>query len=239
MKPFIAVICYTDLNRYSNMSHVLPLPYTAAIEAAGGIPYIVPFTRQTELLPEMLCYAQGVIFTGGIDIDPSRYRESRKERCGRTDSELDEYQLAAFHATCEHKKPILAICRGAQLVNVALGGTLYQDIFSELPGPLHLHTGQDLQPGENHLVTIEPESELHRLFGSSITVNSRHHQAIKIPAESLRITARSSDGIIEGAEHRELPITVIQWHPELMASGPDTSMLPLFTNLVEKSLSDG
>ncbi len=237
MKPFIAVVCYTDLNRCGNASNVLPIPYTTAIEAAGGIPYIVPFTRDMQQLRDVLNIAHGVLFTGGIDIDPERYGELKKECCGNTDHTLDEYQFTAFRITLESRKPILAICRGAQLVNVALGGTLYQDIFSELPGLLHRHSGENLMPGENHSVSIEPGSRLHGLFGSTTTVNSRHHQAIKDLGKGLQITARSSDGIVEAAEHIELPITLVQWHPEMMRSASGEIILPLFQSLVESCLS--
>lgn len=235
MKPFIAVVCYTDLNCYGNPSHVLPTAYTTSIEAAGGIPYIVPFTRQIEQLADILQIAHGVLFTGGIDIDPVHCGEEKKKCCGRTDRELDTYQLTAFRVACESKKPILAICRGAQLVNVALGGTLYQDIFSELPTPLHRHCCDNFKPGFDHRVSIEPECRLHHLFGSTLTVNSRHHQAIKNLGKDLRITAWAPDGIIEAAEHRELPIILVQWHPELMMSDPDAAMLPLFQFLVKKA----
>lgn len=235
MKPFIAIVCYTDLNIYGTPSHILPIAYTSAIEAAGGIPYIVPFTSQIGQLSDLLQMAQGVLLTGGIDIGPENYGEKKRERCGQTNCELDAYQFAAFRIARETRKPVLAICRGAQLVNVALGGSLYQDIFSELPTPLHCHAGENLQPGVDHTVAIERESQLYRLFGSTITVNSRHHQAIKSPGKDLQITAMASDGIIEGAEHRELPITLVQWHPELMMSAADITMLPLFQSLVKQS----
>lgn len=233
MKPFIAIICYTDVNQHGFQSHILPIAYTTAIEAAGGIPYIIPFTRQIEQLAAMLQIAQGVLLTGGIDIAPELYGEKKRDCCGRTNCELDAYQFAAFRIARESKKPILAICRGAQLVNVALGGTLYQDIFSELSTPLHCHSGGECIPGVDHTVFIEPESKLYHLFGSTITVNSRHHQAIKTPGKDLLITALASDGIIEAAEHRELPITLVQWHPELMMSVTDKTMLPLFRTLVK------
>ncbi|TKB26205.1 gamma-glutamyl-gamma-aminobutyrate hydrolase family protein [Desulfopila sp. IMCC35006] len=235
MKPFIAIVCYTDENQHGIPSHILPIAYTTAIEAAGGIPYIIPFTRQIEQLSAMLQIAHGVLLTGGIDIAPQHYGEKKRDRCGRTNCELDAYQFAAFRIARESKKPVLAICRGAQLVNVALGGTLYQDIFSELSTPLHCHSGGECIPGVDHKVFIEPESKLHHLFGSTITVNSRHHQAIKTPGKDLLITALASDGIIEAAEHRELPITLVQWHPELMMSVTEKTMLPLFKTLIKCS----
>ncbi len=234
MKPVIAVICYTDINRYGNMSHVAPLAYTTAIETAGGLAYIVPYTDRFELLPEILHLARGILFTGGMDVDPTLYYESKNPCCGATDNKLDAYQLAAFHIACDRKMPVLAICRGAQLINVALGGTLYQDIFTDLSGPLHQHIGDNLETGDEHIVTIEPDTELYRLFGASVLTNSRHHQAIKTPAKNLKITARSSDGIIEGMEHCDLPITLVQWHPEMMVSTQKPTMLPLFQAFVKQ-----
>jgi len=237
-KPLIAIVCYTDLNRLGSPSHILPVAYTKAIEMAGGIPYIIPFTCETELLAQSLAPAGGCLFTGGIDIDPTRYQELKRPCCGRTDCDLDGYQFAAFRTALELGKPILGICRGAQLINVGLGGTLHQNIFSELDGPVHKHLGQGTEPGEDHQVIFATESRLHQLFGEKLTVNSRHHQAIKIPARDLIVTARADDGIIEAAQHRYLPIDLVQWHPELMMNTPNPAMLTLFQALVRKCVPE-
>lgn len=231
MKPLIAVICYTDINRYGCHAHIVPTLYTHSIERGGGIPFILPFTRNLDLLPEMMKVADGYLFTGGIDIDPGRYNESAL--CGShvIDKELDSFQFSAFDIALSSGKPVLAICRGAQLVNVALGGDLCQDIFSQLPGPVHKHMGEDSLSGVDHVIIIEPGSQLYKLFGTETVVNSRHHQAINNPAKDLIITARSSDGIIEGAQHASLPIHLVQWHPELMMQDNE-AMLPLFQSLV-------
>lgn len=232
MPPLIAMVGYTDINRYGNPSHVLPIAYTRAIEAAGGIPYILPWTCDGQHLAAMLAPARGCLFSGGIDIDPCRYRQEKRACCGPTNPALDSWQLEVFAKAMTARMPILAICRGAQLINVALGGTLYQDVFTEANGPLHRHAGPEAQPGEDHLVRLIPGSRLHRLFGTEITVNSRHHQAIKDLGKGLMATAHSSDGIIEAAEHRQLPIDLVQWHPELRLDGEEHSMLPLFSQLI-------
>lgn len=233
MPPLVAVIGYTDLNRYGNLSHVLPVAYTRAIERAGGIPYILPYSEAMEGLAATLAPARGCLFSGGIDIDPCRYGEEKRPCCGATNLALDAWQLAVFNLAMTAGLPILAICRGAQLANVALGGTLHQDVFAELPGPLCRHSGADAQPGDDHQVTCLPGSRLHRLLGASLTVNSRHHQAIKRLGPGLTATAWSEDGVIEGAEHSRLPIDLVQWHPELMADSPSGSMLPLFRHFVD------
>lgn len=232
MPPLIAMVGYTDLNRYGNPSHVLPIAYTRAIEAAGGIPYILPFTCESEHLAEMLAPARGCLFSGGIDIDPCRYHQEKRPCCGPTNPALDSWQLQVLERAMAARLPILAICRGAQLVNVALGGTLYQDVFTEVDGPLHRHAGPEAQPGEEHSVRLAPGSRLRRLFGAEIIVNSRHHQAIKALGSGLVASAHSSDGIIEAAEHRQLPIDLVQWHPELLIEEGDRSMLPLFSQLI-------
>ncbi len=233
MKPYIAVICYTDYNRYGSHSHTVPILYTHSIEIAGGLPFILPFTRNLDLIPAMLEMADGYLFTGGVDIDPTRYNETPLCDSHSIDQELDCFQFKAFDVAFKSGKPILAICRGAQLANVALGGTLCQDILTQLPGPLHKHSGEEDQAGEDHEIHIEPGSDLFNIFGSTAWVNSRHHQSIQRLGANLIVTARASDGVIEAAEHAELPISLVQWHPELMMQDDD-SMLPLFKSLVEK-----
>jgi putative glutamine amidotransferase len=232
MRPLIALIGYTDINRYGNLSHVLPLAYTKAIDEAGGAPYILPFTTDSATLAETLVPARGCLFSGGVDIDPSSYGAEKKPWCGCTDIELDIWQIAVLERAIKAKLPILAICRGAQLVNVALGGTLYQDLFTEVNTPLRRHAEANAQPGEDHSINLAAGSRLHRLFGPKISVNSRHHQAIKKLGNDLNATAWADDGIIEGGEHGHLPIDLVQWHPELMVEASSATMLPLFSHLV-------
>lgn len=127
--------------------------------------------------------------------------------------------------------PILGICRGAQVANVALGGSLVQDIPSQMPESDIVHMQNVFSYGTDHDVRFDPGSRLCRLFGESIRINSRHHQSIDAPGKGIRITAWAPDGVVEGAEHEFLPIDLVQWHPELLMQKSD-GMLPLFNRFI-------
>ena len=128
MKPIIGIFAEVDENLVTSVRR----NYVSAIERAGGLPILFPYVESDEILSEMIEACDGIFFTGGKDIEPSRYNESKKEKCDETQANRDDLEFRAFAKAFEAKKPIFAICRGAQLVNVALGGTLYQDIPSEI-----------------------------------------------------------------------------------------------------------
>ena len=187
--------------------------YVRALAGAGLVPLVIP----PILAPEAACGAldrvQGLVLTGGEDVEPARYRATPHSKLGEVDPLRDALELALIAGARARRLPILAICRGIQIVNVALGGTLYQDLPTERPGPIdHSDTGS------HHGLRIEPGSLMHRTLGTvGAVVNSRHHQAIRDLAPPLRATAWSEDGVIEGAEPRsggELWMLAVQWHPE-------------------------
>jgi putative glutamine amidotransferase len=189
--------------------------YVRALDRAGVVPLALP----TILAPERAVAAlegaglRGLVLTGGEDVEPARYGAAPHPKLEDTDPARDATELALIAAARARRLPILAICRGIQILNVALGGTLYQDLDSERPGPF-THTGD----GSRHAVRIEPGSLLERTLGTrSATVNSRHHQAIRDLAPGLRAVAWSEDGLIEAAELSDAgaPWTLaVQWHPE-------------------------
>jgi putative glutamine amidotransferase len=232
MKPLIGIIANTDLNRFNLPTTMVPQAYTDSIEKAGGVPLVFPLTRDTALLPAMADAVQGFLFPGGIDIDPSFYNEAPRPELGQVDKTLDAFQFAAADLAIARKKPILAICRGTQLVNVALGGTLFQDISAQSDTPTLKHMQDVISFDTDHDVVFEKGSRLHGLFGPQIPINSRHHQSIKTPGKGLVITARARDGVVEAAQHTSLPIDLVQWHPELMMQ-KNNDMLPLFRYFVE------
>ncbi|MCG8619469.1 MAG: gamma-glutamyl-gamma-aminobutyrate hydrolase family protein [Desulfobacterales bacterium] len=232
MPPVIAIVAHTDLNRFNMPAVSLPNAYTWAIEQAGGVPYILPFTEDKDIIPQMTAFAQGFVFPGGFDLDPAYFNESPLPELGRVDPELDVYQLALLDVAMQMGKPILGICRGAQVINVALGGTLFQDIGAQFETQVLDHMQKEIHTGTDHPVDIETDSKLYKKFGPRIMVNSRHHQAVNAPGEDLRITAFSPDGVVEALEHKRLPIDLIQWHPELMMLGSGT-MAPLFDAFIE------
>jgi len=229
MKPIIAIVAHLDKNISGMDAHSVTTTYSEAIEKAGGIPYILPFTRRLDLIPEMAAMAKGFLFTGGMDIAPGLYHEAPILQLGRTNPDLDRFQMAVLSLAMTRVRPVLAICRGIQLVNVALGGTLFQDISSQFAGPTLRHQQKTVHFGVDHAVDIVKGSRLYALFGSRIMVNSRHHQSIREAGKGLIVTARAPDGVIEGAEHESLPIDMVQWHPEMMLREND-AMLPLFAS---------
>jgi putative glutamine amidotransferase len=187
--------------------------YVQALTGAGVIPVVVPPILDPEAACAVLDRVQGLVLTGGEDVEPARYRAAPHPKLGETDAARDAVELALIAGAERRRLPVLAICRGIQILNVALGGTLYQDLGSERVGPID-HTDR----GSHHGLRIEPHTRLHRsLDAVTARVNSRHHQAIRDLAPALRATAWAEDGVIEGVERRDpdAPWTLaVQWHPE-------------------------
>ncbi|MFV0436261.1 MAG: gamma-glutamyl-gamma-aminobutyrate hydrolase family protein [Desulfopila sp.] len=230
MKALIGVVAHTELNPLKMPTSSVPLAYTRSIEKAGGIPLIIPYSEHPAELAPLVERMAGLLIPGGIDIAPHYYREEPIAEIGTIDSALDRFQLEILELALEKKKPLLGICRGAQLVNVALGGTLYQDIDRQCPPPCLPHMAQDKDL--DHRVAFEPGSRLYQLFGPHLTVNSHHHQAIRVLAHDFLVTARTADQVIEAVQHRYLPIDLVQWHPERMLLHQDT-ILPLFQHFIQ------
>lgn len=209
--PLIALLAEVDDDKRSGVKN----SYTEAIVAAGGAPVLIPYTESGETLDALCNACDGFFFTGGADIAPELYGEVRSVFCGAIHPLRDELELSVFRRAFALGKPILAVCRGAQLVNVALGGTLYQDIPSEIPsGILHRQTEAVTEP--SHSVNILKRCGV-TLFGDAVRVctNSFHHQAVKRLAEGLSVFATADDGVIEGFYMPgEQYLYAYQWHPE-------------------------
>ena len=189
--------------------------YSQAILHAGGAPVIIPAAQDKKSLERILAALQGLILSGGPDINPRRYGEEPLAGLGEVDEALDQMELLAAGMAIERDLPLLGICRGIQVLNVALGGTLYQDIPSQVPAGI-CHTPHADKAVNTHTVQVEPGSMLNRILGEpEIWVNSQHHQALKAVARGLAVTARARDGIVEAVE---LPgrgfVAGVQWHPE-------------------------
>ncbi|MEG1857429.1 MAG: gamma-glutamyl-gamma-aminobutyrate hydrolase family protein [Pseudoflavonifractor sp.] len=185
--------------------------YDSAVTAAGGIPF-------SFYCPAADGSYDGLLLCGGDDIDPHRYGQDNRGSHG-TDPDRDGAELALIEVYLAAKKPILAICRGHQLMNVALGGTLIQDLP---PEARIFHTsGEDANYDRVHPVRSASGSVLGNLYGSLFAVNSHHHQVVDHLGQDLRVTLRSESGIIEGMEHKTLPVLCVQFHPERM-TGDDT-----------------
>lgn len=194
----------------------LSLNYVRSLEGAGLIPLVVPPLSNPNQAAEILDIAGGLLLTGGDDVDPALYGAPPHPKLGGINPTRDSTELALFNAARERQLPVLAICRGIQLVNVACGGTLYQDLPSERPSNVQ-HDQSNDRSARTHDVTITAESRLAAATGAvQMTVNSYHHQAVCRLGTGLRVTATAPDGVIEGVESAdpEWWILSVQWHPE-------------------------
>jgi putative glutamine amidotransferase len=178
----------------------LTAAYVTALERAGLIPLIVPPLSSAAAAASVLNSVAGLVLTGGEDVDPARYGEKRHEKVRSVNVARDATEAALIDAARDRGMPVLAICRGIQILNVALGGTLVQDIPSQCQTPID-HDDEGARNARTHEVDIEPDSLIARAVGAEhVTVNSFHHQSVKRVAEGMRVTARSPDGAIEGIE---------------------------------------
>ena len=204
--------------------------YSECVYAAGGLPWVLPCTTRLEVLEEAVRRADGIMLSGGEDVAPELYRPETPPSLRATvvpaDGGRDEFERALIAATVAHRKPLLAICRGQQILNVVLGGDLIVDIPLQCPGNLgHNRMADRLEAV--HEIDILPDSRLAAVAGTlRLGVNSTHHQAVGTVAPGLRAVARSSDGIIEALEMdpgvdspvRALPFLMsVQFHPERLA----------------------
>ena len=200
--------------------------YTDAIARAGGIPVVLPIIDDQALAGSLLAKLDGIVFSGGPDVDPAEYGETVWNETVSIDAVRDRSDLLFARAALASGKPVLAICRGEQLMNVVLGGTLYQDIPTQVDTVIK-HSGFE------HRIGVEKGSVLYELFGQdSLTVNSSHHQAVKDPAPGISITAHAPDGIVEAYEYEN--VLAVQFHPERMVQ-TDDSWLALFKYFVDRT----
>lgn len=194
--------------------------YTDAVSRAGGVPVIFPTVADSTLASALIRMVDGVIFSGGGDLDPSYYGETVWNETVEVDTLRDVSDLLLMRAALASGKPVMAICRGEQLINVVLGGTLVQDIPTQVDTMIK-HSG-----GTRHRIGVEKGSVLYALFGEdSLTVNSSHHQAVKDPAPGVRVTARADDGIVEAYEYGN-QVIAFQFHPEGLARTDDAWLAP-------------
>ena len=208
----------------------LGLTYLRAIEAAGGLPVVIP-PLELDAVEPLLDRFGGLCLSGGPDLDPASYHERRHPELGPVEPELDEFELELARRADARGLPILAICRGQQAINVARGGTLHQHL-PDRPGTTIDH--RQSSPGDRptHDVEIAPGTRLARLMGRRHTrVNSFHHQAVHALGSGLRAVAWSPDGVIEGVEAPARDFLVgVQWHAETLVARRENAAL--FTGLV-------
>lgn len=210
--------------------------YTDSVLRAGGIPVLLP-PVETTLIDSLLDRVDGILLTGGGDIAPERYGAVRDSSVRMVNDERDEFELALIRRAYEHKIPTMAICRGNQVVNVAFGGTLVQDLQSH--SGTHGHDIIGAAAYEPHSeVMIEKGSWIASILGAGIhCINSIHHQAVEHLGEGLRVVASAPDGTVEALDHedRDWALLSVQWHPEYLGDRDHGDSHDLFTAFIESA----
>ena len=214
-RPLIGITTRLDLR---DQTFYLRRYYAEAIAAAGGVPVYLPLIADRHSIDSLASRLDGILLSGSAsDVDPSRYGEEPHPRIGPVVSERDQTDLALLEFAEQNRTPLFGICFGLQSLNVSRGGTLHQDIASQVSGA-YKHEQDPPVDRPYHTIDIEPESVLARLAGApTARVNSTHHQAIKTPGRDLKVTATALDGVIEAVEDTRSDRFVIgvQWHPEM------------------------
>ncbi|MEA3357836.1 MAG: gamma-glutamyl-gamma-aminobutyrate hydrolase family protein [Thermodesulfobacteriota bacterium] len=232
MRPVVGIPCYSqerqnDLFREASATQQ---SYLRALEQAGVASVLIPVSSTMEMIKDILERIDGLVLVGGRDIDPKRYGETPLPKLSPTDEKRDDLELNITSLCFSAHIPILGICRGIQTLNVCAGGSLWQDIATQVSNTIkHDYYPNYPRNKISHSVQIEKDSRLSEIFSNlTLNVNSLHHQGIKKIGEGFRVTALSTDGIIEGIEWiGESWIVGVQWHPEELIND-DLHMKSLF-----------
>lgn len=227
MKPKIGIV----ICGFKDHTQFITDSYVTAIHKSGGLPCLIPYVPSKSAIREYIALMDGFLFCGGDDITPLLFGEEPEEGIRNTDIALDLFQIRLMkEAVCE-KKPIFGICRGMQIFNVALGGTLHQDL-SSLPDTInHMQKSQN-RWDVSHRVTFCKGSRLSRILGNAAYTNSFHHQAVYKTGKGLLVSGTCGDGVVEAIELASHPFALgVQWHPESMVLKTDT-MKPLFSHFI-------
>jgi putative glutamine amidotransferase len=232
IRPLIGIT--TDYNDRQTQ-YVLPFGYATAIEKAGGLPFLIPYRTDVSLVPEIVDHLDGILFSGGDDLDPKAYGEEWHPMAKQIDPLREAFERALLAEVEKRRLPIMGVCLGCQLLNVHRGGKLIQflpDIERNEPIE-HRRVGVDWS--KRHPIMLDSNSTVAKALGKAeVIANSSHKQAVKEPGRGLRVIATAPDGVIEAIEDPSMPLYVgIQWHPERMHEEADH--LALFRLLVEKA----
>lgn len=229
MKPIVGVVPSIDEEKGIYFIHEDNI---LAIEKAGGVPILIPYQKEMDAL---LATIDGLYLTGGYDIDPTLFGEEPHPELGIINRVRDEFESKLIDSAMYKDLPILAVCRGSQVLNIALGGDMYQDMYSQINTPLLQHQQNAIKSHASHYVYIKEGSLLHRLAGENkIKVNSRHHQANRKLGDNLIASGLASDGVIEAIESENNRFLLgLQWHPENMAKAGDDISLRIYEGFIE------
>lgn len=209
--------------------------YMTSVENAGGIPIMIPFTQNQDNIEEIVSRLDALLLSGGHDVDPANYDEEPLQGIGSIWPERDQFDFALLRAAMDKDIPILAICRGHQIVNVFHGGSLYQDLKYD-PNCTIKHWQEQRPELGTHTIEIQESSKLASILDiPKWRVNSHHHQTVKEVGENLKVTALAQDGTIEGLEATNYPwLVTCQFHPEMM-SQTDTNAEKLFAAFIKEA----
>lgn len=234
MKPLIGI---TPSIQTDETGYTVHRAHCEAISEAGGLPLVIPYARKesTKLIAEQV---DGLYLTGGYDIDPHYFNEEPHPKLGQIDPLRDEFEIELMHQMLALNKPILGICRGSQIINVALGGTMYQDLYSQRNDTFIQHQQNRALHYGSHFVQVEKQSLLYKMTNRErIKVNSNHHQANAKLGKNLRVVAVSEDGVPEAIERTGNPFVFgVQWHPERMLESEDEVSRAIYRYFVQEAL---
>lgn len=230
IKPIIGITAHVELD----YKHSLTNDYIQSIIQAGGIPVILPIGLDSDV-EQLAKKIDGLVVTGGGDIDPILFGEEPHPKLGMISPGRDTFEIAMIEKMLVCNKPILAICRGIQILNIAVGGDMYQDIYSQIDERLLQHSQNAVRTHMSHYVTATENSLLAEIAGqSTFKVNSFHHQAVRHVPKPLVVSGVASDGIIEAIESVEHAFVLgVQWHPEPLAISGEISAKRIFSRFVE------
>ena len=229
-KKIIGISCSEKLDTFMPLQYV-PTSYVEAVKKAGGVPILIPFGTKEEI-EDVLNLVDGVIMTGGADVNPLMYGEMWHTTQGDADSARDEFDLQLIHSCFERNIPLLGICRGCQIINVAFGGTLYQD-NTEAGSHVGVHNQKNRRMYPSHMIHIKKDTFLYDICQEQYAVNSYHHQSVKDLGKGLIIVAKAPDGIVEAFQHESAFVWACQFHPEMMHTH-DPKMQEIFNQFILK-----
>ncbi|HEU5098461.1 MAG TPA: gamma-glutamyl-gamma-aminobutyrate hydrolase family protein [Roseiflexaceae bacterium] len=239
-RPIIGIPCSIYPDSWFTPAHGNAISYLRALEAAGGIPALIHLTRDAEVLEAHYARCDALVFAGGEDVGPAHYGAAPHPKLGPTNPGQDEVEIALARRAVADGKPVLGVCRGVQLLNVALGGTLYQDIPSEVAGALDHNESTERRDMSHlaHPIALAEASWLAgRLDAAEVIVNSLHHQALRDIAPGLRVVARAPDGVVEAVEGAADSFAVgVQCHPEELWEFADRRWASVFEGFVQQAL---
>jgi putative glutamine amidotransferase len=239
-RPIVGIPCSIYPESWYTPANGNAISYLRALEAAGAIPSLIHLTRDAEVIEAHYARCDAILFAGGEDVGPAHYGAAPHPKLGPTNPAQDELEIALARHAVADGKPVLGVCRGIQLLNVALGGTLYQDIPSEIQGALNHSESTDRRDMSHlaHPIALAEDSWLAGdLDAAEVTVNTLHHQALRDIAPGLRITGRAPDGMVEAVEGDGPGFVLgVQCHPEELWERADTRWARVFEGFVAIAL---